>query len=97
MNEERGSFDERLKAAEIRQGVGRKEPEPDRDDKSLVSLALRAGTEMVAALVIGCALGWWLDRLTGFRALFLIIFALLGGASGVLNVWRLVKVPDDTG
>ncbi|MFT9323118.1 MAG: F0F1 ATP synthase assembly protein I, partial [Acetobacter sp.] len=28
------------------------------------------------------------------RALFLVIFALLGGSAGMLNVWRLVRTMD---
>ncbi|MCH4024293.1 MAG: AtpZ/AtpI family protein [Acetobacter sp.] len=97
MAEEHNSFDERLNAAERRQGIVQEQPvSQDDDSASLAGLALRAGTEMVAALVVGCAIGWGLDRWFGFRALFLILFAFMGGASGVLNVWRLFRPPDDT-
>ncbi len=34
---------------------------------------------MVAALAVGGLIGYGLDRLLGFRALFFVIFALAGG------------------
>ncbi|KFB54029.1 ATP synthase [Anopheles sinensis] len=46
---------------------------------------------MVAALVVGVVVGYGLDRLCGTKPLFLILFSLIGGAAGMLNVWRAVK------
>lgn len=91
------SFNARLKAAERRHGLVEEEKKPDpvqAADQSLASLALRAGTEMISALVVGVAIGWGLDHWLGTRAIFLVIFALLGGCAGVFNVWRLVRLID---
>ena len=95
------SFSSRLNAAERRNGLVVEEKTADQvalegADKALSSLALQAGTEMLSALVVGVAIGWGLDRWLGTRALFLVLFALLGGGAGVLNVWRLVKPMDRT-
>ncbi|GAN59459.1 AtpZ/AtpI family protein [Acetobacter cibinongensis] len=90
------SFAKRLDAAERRSGKLVKEEKAaaqGQDEQSLPALALRAGTEMISALVVGVAIGWGLDHWFKTRAIFLIIFALLGGSAGVLNVWRLVKPP----
>ncbi|KXV57160.1 ATP synthase I [Acetobacter tropicalis] len=90
------SFAKRLKAAERRSGLNEKDGKAtaaERDEQSLPALALRAGTEMISALIVGVAIGWGLDRWFHTRAIFLIFFALLGGSAGVLNVWRLVKPP----
>ncbi|MBO1324734.1 AtpZ/AtpI family protein [Acetobacter sp. TBRC 12305] len=93
------SFDARLKAAERRNGLVTQDtstsPEADAD-KPLATLALRAGTEMLSALIVGVAIGWGLDHWLHTRAVFLILFALLGGGAGVLNVWRLVRPTDET-
>ncbi|MCX2561559.1 AtpZ/AtpI family protein [Acetobacter farinalis] len=91
------SFTKRLREAERRAGQleeGQKVSVVDKEEQSLPALALRAGTEMISALVVGVAAGWGLDRWFHTRAIFLIIFALLGGSAGVLNVWRLVKPPE---
>ena len=44
---------------------------------------------MVSALLVGVAIGWGLDRVFGTRPILLAVFVLLGGAAGVLNVWRV--------
>lgn len=90
------SFAKRLEAAERRSGLSEKDEKAaaaERDEQSLPALALRAGTEMISSLIVGVAIGWGLDRWFHTRAIFLILFALLGGSAGVLNVWRLVKPP----
>ncbi len=50
--------------------------------------------ELVSALAIGVGIGWLLDRWLGTRPIFLGIFVLLGGAAGVLNVWRIFAPRD---
>ncbi len=95
---DRDSFDRRLQEARSRQGL---DPEPSRidgrtTDASAMAVFFRVGVELVSALLVGLAIGWGLDRLTGTRALFLILFAFLGGIAGIVNVWRLVA-PAPTG
>ncbi len=51
---------------------------------------MRAGVEVVSALVVAVAIGWALDHWLHTLPLFLIIFVVLGGAAGLANVWRLV-------
>ncbi|AQS86337.1 MAG: AtpZ/AtpI family protein [Acetobacter aceti] len=92
MTEDRTSFDERLRAAQKRvAGKPITDQKPDAQDKSLLSLAARAGSEMLGGLVVGVLAGWGLDRWFHFRALFIVILALLGGGAGILNVWRLMQ------
>ncbi len=51
----------------------------------------RIATELVSGVFVGAALGWVLDKLFETRPVFLIIFLLLGGVAGFLNVYRFVK------
>lgn len=44
--------------------------------------------ELAAALVVGLALGWGVDRIFGTRPWGLIIFFFLGAAAGMVNVFR---------
>ena len=53
-----------------------------------MSMGLRAGSEFVAAIVVGGLIGWGLDRLAGTKPLLLIAFFLLGVVAGVWNVIR---------
>jgi ATP synthase protein I len=101
MSEEPGdhrdpSFEERLRTARSRQGLDSpppRDPETDRDDPtagmSPWSIGMRVGVELVSALVVAVAIGWALDRWLGTRPILLAVFVLLGGAAGVLNVWRM--------
>src|ERR1700760_1929152 len=86
------SFEERLRAARGRQGLdapAQTGNEPGSASFSPWGIGLRVGVELVSALVVGVGIGYVLDRWLGTRPIFLAIFVLLGGAAGVLNVWRL--------
>ena len=88
------SFEERLKAARSRQGLDAPRPVSARDTGRMDGVSpwgigLRVGIELVSALVVAVAIGYGLDRLFGTKPILTAVFVLLGGAAGVLNVWRL--------
>ncbi len=75
---------------------------PDR--RSTTPSAIRAlgalsavGIAFVLAIVIGAAIGYWLDRLTGLSPLFFLLFFLLGLAAGIVNVVRTMASYADEG
>jgi ATP synthase protein I len=88
------SFEERLRAARRRQGMDPRPPEQSGGlgqlGPSALSIGLRVGVELVSALVVAVAIGWWLDKWLHTSPVLLGVFVLLGGAAGVANVWRLV-------
>lgn len=65
-------------------------PQPRTTDSG-ASLAMRAGSEFVSAIIVGAAIGWGLDRLLGTNPLLLIVFFFVGVAAGILNVIRLTS------
>ena len=85
------SFEERLRAARAKRGLEATVAKGDEPVSGMSpwGIGLRVGTELVAALMVGVGIGWVLDRWLGTRPIFLAIFVLLGGAAGILNVWRL--------
>ncbi|MDQ2804737.1 MAG: AtpZ/AtpI family protein [Pseudomonadota bacterium] len=95
MSEEQGggdpSFEARLRAARQKQGLetaGPTQGQQRAEGPSPLGTGLRVAIELVCALLVACAAGWGLDRLLGTKPIFLILFVPLGGAAGVLNVWR---------
>lgn len=56
----------------------------------MVNTFSRVATELLAGLIIGASVGWAIDNWLETSPLFLIIFFLLGGAAGILNLWRLI-------
>ncbi|HTZ69813.1 MAG TPA: AtpZ/AtpI family protein [Acetobacteraceae bacterium] len=82
------SFDDRLRAARLRQGLDKPDAAQAAGDKSGLGVGLTAGVELVAAEAVAVAIGYGLDRWLHTMPLFLIVFVILGFAAGILNVWR---------
>lgn len=49
---------------------------------------MRIATEMVAGVIVGGVLGWYLDQWLGTKPWLFILFFLLGTAAGMMNVIR---------
>ncbi|HEY9057829.1 MAG TPA: AtpZ/AtpI family protein [Aurantimonas sp.] len=49
---------------------------------------LKVASEFVAGIIVGAAIGYFIDQLAGTSPFGLIVFLLLGFAAGVLNVIR---------
>lgn len=58
---------------------------------SQLGKVMKLTVEIVAALGIGVGIGILLDNFFDTRPLFIIIFFLLGGCAGILNVFRVAK------
>lgn len=50
--------------------------------------AMRLSSELVAGIVVGGALGWYLDSWFGTKPWLFIVFFLLGSASGMRGIVR---------
>ena len=60
--------------------------------KSGLGTAYKIGSELVAAMIVGVAIGYGLDHLFGTSPAMLIVFILFGFAAGILNVFRAAGV-----
>ena len=69
---------------------GKKEETEKNSNQSLVNTFSRVATELLAGLLIGAGIGWTIDKWLNSSPWFLILFFLLGGAAGILNLWRIV-------
>ena len=58
---------------------------------SQLGKVMKLTVEIVAAGGIGVVIGILLDNFFDTRPLFIIIFFLLGGCAGILNVFRVAK------
>lgn len=82
-------LDTRLKKA--RQAQKGKEPEGGprlKGEASGFGQAMRIGAELISGLIVGTGLGWFLDGWLDTKPMMMIIFIFLGGAAGILNVYR---------
>jgi ATP synthase protein I len=53
--------------------------------------ALKLSVELVGGVVVGGLIGWALDQLFGTKPILLLVFLVLGAASGIMNVMRTAK------
>lgn len=90
-------LDARLRAAQKRRdgnraGHGGARDAGDRTDRGRgFGLALRIGTELVAGLAVGVAIGLGLDWWLGTKPWLMIVFFFLGAAAGIVNVYRTMS------
>lgn len=54
----------------------------------------RIAAELVSGVLVGAGLGYLLDKICHTAPTLLVIFLILGGAAGFLNVYRFVKKED---
>ncbi|KAF0230351.1 MAG: hypothetical protein FD175_1673 [Beijerinckiaceae bacterium] len=54
-----------------------------------LGVGMRAGSELTAGVLVGCGIGYLLDRQFETSPLFLIIFMMFGMATGFWNVYRI--------
>lgn len=91
--DDREAFAKRLADARAKRGLDL----PERDKGALPSgtwgVGLRAGVEVVSALIVGVVIGFALDRWLGTWPWLFLLFFVLGAAAGVVNVYRLIAPP----
>lgn len=54
-----------------------------------LGVGMRAGSELAAGVLVGCAVGYLIDQQFGVSPLFLIIFMMMGMATGFWNIYRM--------
>ena len=89
------ALDSRLKNLQGRLGNAEKarkvaEQSPEQRATS-IGLAFRLATELVAGLVVGGGIGWFLDKWLGTSPIMLLVFFMLGAVAGILNVIRTAR------
>jgi len=69
----------------------RVEKDNNNEKGNALSLAFRVGVELISAVAIGTAIGWGLDSWLDTRPWLMLVFIILGGAAGVMNVYRMAS------
>ena len=88
-------LDARLKTAR-----GKVEKPQQNSDQSGMSqrqtgVAYRVLADMIAGLLVGGFLGYWLDRWLGWAPFALVAGLVLGFVAGANNAWRAIRVYSD--
>ncbi len=83
-------LDDRLRRARVTANEARGNKPGRGASRSGIGFAMRLGVELVAALIVGVAIGYFLDRWLGTKPWLMLVFFLLGSAAGFLNVYRVM-------
>ncbi|MDO8605522.1 MAG: AtpZ/AtpI family protein [Phaeospirillum sp.] len=89
-------LDARLRAARAREHEESGRGPESRGRPSGMGLGLRVGAELVVGVLVGVGIGWVLDAWLKTAPWLMVVFLFLGGAAGVLNIFRLMRGMDDT-
>lgn len=81
-------LDARVREARKRRAAAEPARSDEGDRGSALGIAWRIGLELVAAVIVGTAIGWAFDRWLGTRPVGMIVFFFLGVGAGMTNVWR---------
>ena len=71
-------------------------PDDDEMQQSGLGLGMRIGTELIVGVLMGLAIGWFIDRQFGTEPFGLLVFFVLGFAAGILNVVRVANKASET-
>jgi len=58
-----------------------------------MAAGFRVVSELVAGVLVGGVIGWWVDKLLGSSPIALLAFLALGTISGFWNVYRVAARP----
>jgi ATP synthase protein I len=78
----------KARAASERHGPASPAGGADPGIESAMSFGLRAGSQFVAAVVLGGGLGWAIDRWLGTRPFVMLVLMVLSFIAAMVNVWR---------
>ena len=81
-------FDAKLRQAQEAADESGGRAKPKGDSRSGLGFAMRIGVELVAALIVGVAIGYFLDQWLGTKPWLMLLGFILGAAAGFLGVYR---------
>jgi ATP synthase protein I len=89
-------LDARLRAARAREEEDSGRGPESRGRPTGMAMGFRIGVELVAGVLVGMGIGWALDAWLHTGPWFMVLFLLLGGAAGLMNVYRVLRGMDQT-
>ena len=86
------ALDQRLEQAREQSQDPLKDARAKKSEKGgPLGLAFRVSVEIVSAVAVGVAIGWLADEYFGTRPWLMLVFIVLGGGAGILNVYRMAS------
>lgn len=84
-------FDERVRRLRETARLPQDEDSKERPRTSIGGAGVQVGVELVAGVIGGGLIGYWLDRWFGTWPIMFLILFFLGAAAGMLNAYRYIR------
>jgi ATP synthase protein I len=84
-------FDERVRRLRESARLPQEEDTKERPRTSIGGAGVQVGVELVAGVIGGGLIGYWLDRWFGTWPIMFLILFFLGAAAGMLNAYRYIR------
>jgi ATP synthase protein I len=84
-------FDERVRRLRESARLPQDEDTKERPRTSIGGAGIQVGVELVAGVIGGGLIGYWLDRWFGTWPIMFLILFFLGAAAGMLNAYRYIR------
>ena len=84
-------FDERVRRLRESARLPQDEDTKERPRTSIGGAGVQVGVELVAGVIGGGLIGYWLDRWFGTWPIMFLILFFLGAAAGMLNAYRYIR------
>lgn len=81
-------LDARLREARLKEEQRKDRQDGQEGAGSSMGMAMRIAVEMISALIVSGAIGWFLDRWLDTRPWLMLVMLILGSATGLWNTYR---------
>jgi ATP synthase protein I len=89
-----------IKAEMVQADGDRKAAEARASDSGMgkaMATGFRVASELLAGVVVGAFIGWWIDRWLGSSPIAFLVLTLVGVVAGFWNVYRFAARPTGGG
>ena len=89
-----GSLGARIEKLKGKDSHHRKKKTAGKPAVYAIATGFRLSIELLAGVICGTAIGYFLDKALGTKPLLMVIFLFIGSMAGFLNVYRIMKNED---
>ena len=84
-------LDQRISSFKQKSASHARQTAREQRDYSRAGVGFQISTVLLSGVLVGAAIGYFLDEVCGTKPWLLAIFTIFGGAAGILNIYRTFK------